>query len=150
MGSLCARGNSLIAVTDAAASVGALHRYPGESRWRKVSWDDAVHLVGRRIKDVRDREMGGRTDSKGSSNRLENLGMICGGSLTNEEAYLLAKLFRSIGTVNMDTTVRAGRGMAVLGLLSVLGLPAPTHPPTDVAESDLVIEIGRASWRERV
>ncbi|NOY87293.1 MAG: molybdopterin-dependent oxidoreductase [Deltaproteobacteria bacterium] len=142
MGSLCARGNSLIAVTDAAASVGALHRYPGESRWRKVSWDDAVHLVGRRIKDVRDREMRGRADSKGSSNRLENLGMICGGSLTNEEAYLLAKLFRSIGTVNMDTTVRASRGMAILGLLSVLGLPAPTHPPTDVAESDLVIVAG--------
>ncbi|GBE16132.1 formate dehydrogenase-O major subunit precursor [bacterium BMS3Abin14] len=142
MGSLCARGISLTAVTDSVKSVGSLHRYPGESSWREVSWEDAVYAVGRRIKDARDHEMSGRTTAGMSSNRLDNMGMICGGSLTNEEAYLLSKLFRSMGMVKMDTTVRVSYGMAVQGLSGVLGLPAPTHPPTQVAESDLVIVAG--------
>ncbi len=141
-GSLCSRGAALLAVSDLAGPPGPMVRNPGSDRWEEITWRQAVRRLGRRIKDHRDRELKKAIDDPKAPNRFEGMGIISGGNLTNEEAYLVSKLFRSLGVINMDTTVRASRGMAVLGLLEVLGLPAPTHPPVQVAQSDVVFLVG--------
>ncbi len=142
-GSLCARGTCLTAVSEVTREARPLHRFPGSSQWSEIEWGQGIDTVTRRIKDLRDRELDRREDSKKESvNRFDGVGVIAGGNLTNEEAYLVSKLFRALGVVNMDTTVRAGRGQAVLGLFDVLGLPGPTHPPSQVAQSDVAIVVG--------
>jgi formate dehydrogenase major subunit len=142
-GSLCARGTCLTAVSEVTREARPLYRFPGSSQWSEIEWEQGIDTVTRRIKDFRDRELEKREDSgKQSVNRFNGVGVIAGGNLTNEEAYLVSKLFRALGIVNMDTTVRASRGQAVLGLFDVLGLPGPTHPPSQVAQSDVAIVVG--------
>ncbi|MGE5589766.1 MAG: molybdopterin-dependent oxidoreductase, partial [Bacillota bacterium] len=67
-----------------------------------VSWQDALSEAARRLKQVR--------EEKGA----QALGVIGGGRLTNEEAYLLQKFARAgLGTANVDHRV-AGQTVASL------------------------------------
>jgi len=109
----------------------------------EIGWDKAIDLVARRLKDLRDRELGlYPSDGEKIVNRFDSLGVVTGGCLTNEEAYTISKLCRALGVLNMDTSARASHGMAVSGLLDTLGLPGGTHPVTQVAYSDVVVLIG--------
>jgi NADH-quinone oxidoreductase subunit G len=56
----------------------------------QISWDDAFGLWGKAIRDA--------IGTKGAA----SVGAIGGGRLTNEEAYLLQRVFRSIGVANLD------------------------------------------------
>jgi anaerobic selenocysteine-containing dehydrogenase len=143
-GSLCARGNSLTSsVNDRPAEKKPLYRAPGSDKWQEISREEAIQLMARRIKDLRDRELGYVNDNFGDqSNRFDGLGVLAGGTLTNEEAYTFSKLFRTLGVTNMDTTVRSSHGMALQGLMDSLGFPGATHPATQVALSDVVVLVG--------
>jgi len=142
-GSLCSRGAALTGSSDQADTPRPLYRPPGGDRFTEIGWEEAVHLVARRIKDLRDRELGlFSADEEKISNRFDSLGVVTGGCLTNEEAYTVSKFFRALGVLGMDTSVRASHGMAVSGLLDTLGLPGATHPVTQVAYSDVVVLIG--------
>jgi NADH-quinone oxidoreductase subunit G len=63
----------------------------------QIGWDDAFALWGKAIKD-----------GIATSGRTA-LGAIGGGRLTNEEAYLLQHLFRSLGVNNVDWRAGAQR-----------------------------------------
>ncbi|UCF87796.1 MAG: molybdopterin-dependent oxidoreductase [bacterium] len=142
-GSLCPRGASLTGSLDLAEVSRPLYRPPGAESFEEIDWDKAVHLVARRIKDLRNRDLG--IFSGGGEkifNRFDSLGVITGGNLTNEEAYTTSKLFRALGVLGMDTTVRSSHGMAVSGLLDTLGIPGGTHPATQVGHSDVVVLVG--------
>ena len=142
-GSLCSRGAGLIESLGGADDLKPMYRPPGGNGFREIGWDKAVHLVARRIKDLRDRDLGiFSVEGEKISNRFDSIGVVTGGCLTNEEAYLVSKLFRALGVVNLDTTARASHGMAVSGLLDTLGLPGSTHPVTQVAYSDVVVLVG--------
>jgi formate dehydrogenase major subunit len=120
-----------------------LYRAPGSDKWQEISRDEAVELLARRVKDLRDRELGYvNLNDESFSNRFDGLGVIAGGNLTNEEAYTFPKLFRTLGVVNMDTTVRSSHAMALLGLMDSLGFPGATHSATQVALSDVVVLVG--------
>ena len=140
-GTLCARGVSLTAAGGALEDVHPLYRKPGSEKWETMSWDQGVERIVRRLKDFRDRELSFSGDST-HPNTFRGLGVITGGALTNEEAYLTSKLFRSLGVVNLDSTVRSSHGLAALGLLDAFGLPAATHASTQVAHSDVVVLVG--------
>jgi formate dehydrogenase major subunit len=143
LGSLCSRGAALTGSLDVADISKPLYRPPGGDSFQEIEWDKAVHLVARRLKDLRDRDLGlFSADGEKISNRFDSLGIITGGSLTNEEAYAISKFFRALGVLSMDTTVRASHGMAVSGLLETLGLPGGTHPVTQAAYSDVVVLVG--------
>jgi len=142
-GSLCSRGAALLEPLAGTAAPGPLYRAPGGSAFKEISLKDAVHTVARRLKDLRDRDLGILSpEGDQTSNRFESIGVIAGGCLTNEEAYLASKLFRALGVTGLDTTVRASHGMAVTGLLDTLGFPGATHPVTQVAYSDVVVLVG--------
>jgi formate dehydrogenase major subunit len=142
-GSLCARGISLVTTLEIAGASEPLYRAPGSNNWEKVSWAKAVDILARRLKDLRDRDLNLLFPDKTSPpNRFNSLGVIAGGCLTNEEAYTAAKLFRCLGVLRMDTTVRASHGMGLLGLMDTLGLPGATHPVAQIAYSDVVVLVG--------
>ncbi|MDF1535428.1 MAG: molybdopterin-dependent oxidoreductase [bacterium] len=143
-GSLCARGSVLTtSINDSPAGVTPLYRPPGSNRWKEIGWEEAVKLTARRIKDLRDRELGYVNGDGGKPvNRFDGLGVLAGGSLTNEEAYTVSKLFRALGVTNMDTTVRSSHAMALLGLMDSLGFPGATHPAPQVVHSDVVVLVG--------
>jgi NADH-quinone oxidoreductase subunit G len=69
--------------------------YRKEGAWTQIGWDDAFLMWAKAIRDALD------------SGGAETVGAIGGGRLTNEEAYLLARLFRTLGVRNLDW--RAGR-----------------------------------------
>ena len=120
-----------------------LYRAPGNRRWIRISWADAVDILARRLKDLRDRENTILPPRKEPlTNRFDSVGVVAGGCLTNEEAYTAAKLFKSLGVGQLDTTVRSSHGAGVIGLMETLGLPGATHPVTQVAFSDVVVLAG--------
>ncbi len=63
--------------------------------WTQIGWDDALLLWSKAITDA--------IAQRGP----ESVGAIGGGRLTNEEAFALAHVFRSLGVQNLDW--RAGR-----------------------------------------
>jgi formate dehydrogenase major subunit len=122
---------------------GPLYRAPGSEKWEDIGWPEAVDLIARRLKDLRDRDLGmNPADKTPVPNRVNSLGIIAGGCLTNEEAYTMAKLFRCFGVFRMDTTVRSSHGMGVLGIMDTLGFPGATHPVTQISSSDVVMLMG--------
>jgi len=143
VGSLCSRGAALTGSLGVAENTRPLYRPPGSDSFKEIGWDKAVDLVARRLKDLRDRDLGlFPAEGEKISNRFDSLGVVTGGSLTNEEAYATSKFFRALGVLGMDTSVRASHGMAVSGLLDTLGLPGGTHPVTQISYSDVVVLIG--------
>ena len=68
--------------------------YKQNDEWIQIGWDDALQLWADAIADAV------KVDSK-------RVGVIGGGRLTNEEAFLLAHVFRAKGIENLDW--RAGR-----------------------------------------
>lgn len=142
-GSLCSRGNGLVESVYKAEITRPLYRPPGGESFTEIGWDEAVDLLARRLKDLRDRDLGlFPADGGKVANRFDSLGVEAGGCLTNEEAYVLSKFFRSLGVLGMDTSVRASHGMAVTGLLETLGLPGATHPVNQAGHSDVVVLVG--------
>jgi NADH-quinone oxidoreductase subunit G len=90
---LCDRGRYNINFYDSDARITQpLYKQNGE--WVQIGWDDALSLwataIGEAVKA-----------------NPKSAGVIGGGRLTNEEAFLLAHVFRTIGVQNLDW--RAGR-----------------------------------------
>ena len=141
-GSLCARGAAVVKVNDIWEKQKPLYRRPGAVDWEEMSLDGILAKTGRRIKDLREIRMRSAKGRGNERNRFDSMAVITGGNLTNEQAYTTAKLFRSLGVVHMDTTVRASRGMAISGLIDSLGLPGPTHSADQIARSDVVVLLG--------
>ncbi len=142
MGSLCARGAAFVKVNGIWEKQKPLYRRPGALDWEEISLDSALGRVARRIKDMRDVRMRTAKGKGSERNRFDSMALIAGGNLTNEQAYTAVKLFRSLGVVHMDTTVRSCRGMAAAGLMDTLGLPGPTHSTDQVAKADVVVLLG--------
>lgn len=93
-GWLCDRGRYNVGYLDSPERlVSPMLRVAGE--FTQISWDDAIALWAAKLKEAR----------LGQS--ASAIGVIGGGRLLNEEAYLLAHVFREYGVENLDW--RAGR-----------------------------------------
>ncbi len=64
--------------------------YRKDGGWTQIGWDDAFGLWASAIREAIDR------------NGAQSVGAIGGGRLTNEEAFVLARLFRALGVRNLD------------------------------------------------
>ncbi|MDQ6929553.1 MAG: molybdopterin-dependent oxidoreductase [Candidatus Eremiobacteraeota bacterium] len=89
-GWLCDRGRYNIGyVTDDRRITSPLYKQNG--RWMQITWKDAIELWAAAIRAA----------------APQAVGVLGGGRLLNEEAYLLQHVFRGAGVVNLDW--RAGR-----------------------------------------
>jgi molybdopterin-dependent oxidoreductase alpha subunit len=115
----------------------ALHRlgrvpYPllrrrGEPGFSKLSWADALSLVGQHWRAADPDRIGVFLTSRG---------------LTNETYYTAQKLARVGGTPHVDTCARLCHAASSVGLKETLGFAAPTLSLKDWLEAELIVVIG--------
>ena len=106
------------------------------SEWLPISWDEAISLAAERLSALRDRH------------GPNALGGLASSRSTNEAAYLLQKLFRTvIGTNNVDCCARVCHSSTALALQKVTGTGAASASFADI-ESALCIVLAGANPTE--
>ena len=104
---------------------------PDRSEWREATWDEALDLVADRLVEIYRRD--------GS----DAMAVYCCAKATNEENYLLQKLYRSLfRTNNVDHCTRLCHAGSVVALLKSLGTSAMSNTAAEVIYSDCFIVTG--------
>jgi len=106
-GTLCSKGISLkeFVVNDRRLTK-PLHRAAGASEWKEISWDEAIALAVKKIKETRDRDFVEKDAQGRIVNRLDTIGMIGGCTDTNEINYLLGKFRFGLGILPYENQAR--------------------------------------------
>ena len=99
--------------------------------FREASWEEALDLAARGLREIRERDgkyaLAGFGSAKGS----------------NEEAYLFQKLVRTgFGTNNVDHCTRLCHASSVSALLEGVGSGAVSNQVSDVMNAEVVFVIG--------
>lgn len=117
-GTLCPKGNAIIDTYNVVTKkhkrrninprriTKPLYRAPGAKEWKELSWDEALAKVAQRIKKTRDETFEEKDSNGVTVNRTTAIGALGSASLDNEENYLLHKMFRAIGIINMEHHAR--------------------------------------------
>jgi formate dehydrogenase major subunit len=99
--------------------------------FREASWEEALELVGRRLREIRE---------AGGPSALAGFGSA---KCSNEEAYLFQKLIRAgFGTNNVDHCTRLCHASSVAALLETIGSGAVTNVFADVENADVALIAG--------
>ncbi len=108
-GTLCSKGQALAQIN---MDVGKrrltkpLYRAPGSLEWEEKSWEEAIEMIARRIKDTRDPYFIAQDDEGRTVNRLEAIASLGGAALDNEECSLIVKAMRALGLVYIEHQAR--------------------------------------------
>jgi formate dehydrogenase alpha subunit len=103
----------------------------GREGWREASWDEALDLVADRLAETRRRH------------GPDALAVFCCAKATNEENYLLQKMFRAvIGTNNVDHCTRLCHAGSVVALQMAIGSSAMSNTAAEVMDTDCFIVTG--------
>ncbi|MCL7957041.1 MAG: formate dehydrogenase subunit alpha [marine benthic group bacterium] len=99
--------------------------------FREATWEEALELAGRRLREIRDEHGPGAMAGFGSA------------KCSNEEAYLFQKLIRAgFGTNNVDHCTRLCHASSVAALLETIGSGAVTNVFADVENADVALITG--------
>ena len=77
-------------------------------QWDTIDWITAISEIAAKVKATRDAP-GAFIETDGGGikvNRCQSIGVLGGSSLNNEAAYLMAKLYRALGVVYLETQAR--------------------------------------------
>ncbi len=100
----------------------------------EASWEEALDLVGERLRAIRDEHGSGALAGFGSA------------KCSNEEAYLFQKLIRAgFGTNNVDHCTRLCHASSVAALMETIGGGAVTNIFADVQNADVCLVAGSHS-----
>ena len=100
-------------------------------RFHKVSWDEALGFAASRLQEIRDQYGPGA------------VAFLDSPRCSNEEAYLLQKLARTLmGTNNVDHGAGVYCNNSINVLLDMLGIPAGTNSIGELARSGVIIVDG--------
>ena len=116
-GSICSKGNAIIDTYNTIEKKGdrvinrlrvtkPLYRAPGSTEWVEKDWDWALSEVAKRVKKTRDESFQERDEKGVVVNRSTGIATFGSASLDNEENYLLHKMFRSWGLLNIEHHAR--------------------------------------------
>lgn len=83
-----------------------LRRAPGASEWEEMTWEDAIPLVARRMKDTRDATFETTDDNGVTVNRTNGIAFIGGAANNDEDCYIGIKLARALGLVYIEHQAR--------------------------------------------
>ncbi len=101
------------------------------SQWQQVSWDEALDYVAERLVEIYRRD--------GS----DALAVYCCAKATNEDNYLLQKMFRALfRTNNVDHCTRLCHAGSVVALQMAIGSSAMSNTAAEVIKSDCFIVTG--------
>jgi formate dehydrogenase major subunit len=106
-GTLCPKGASAMELAVSKRRLASpLHRAPGATEFKRVSWDFVLDRLARNIKAARDRTFVAKDDDDKVVNRTEGLAFAGGAAFSNEEGYLATKLMRGLGLVYLEQQAR--------------------------------------------
>lgn len=106
-GTLCPKGASTLQLAVNQNRVTKpMIRKAGATEWEDISWDEALDKVARHMKDSRDKKLVLKDKDGLEVNRNEGFGFVGGATITSEEGYLTAKLFRALGCVYLEQQAR--------------------------------------------
>lgn len=101
------------------------------SEWREVTWDEALAVIAKRLVEIY-RQHGSRA-----------LAAYSCAKATNEDNYLLQKLFRSIfRSNNIDHCTRLCHAASVVALQMAVGSSAMSNTAAEVIHNDVFIVTG--------
>lgn len=104
---------------------------PERSEWREATWDEALDLIADRLVEIYRRD------------GPEAMAVYCCAKATNEENYLLQKLYRALfRTNNVDHCTRLCHAGSVVALLKSLGTSAMSNTASEVVDADCFIVTG--------
>src|SRR6266850_1873071 len=103
-----------------------IHR-AGDPRLHRLSWDEALGIIGEALRELPGERMGFFATSRG---------------IVNETYYAFQKVARLLGSNHVDLCARLCHAASVAGLKDTLGVPAPTCSLKDMIGSDLVVILG--------
>ncbi|MDW8326336.1 MAG: formate dehydrogenase subunit alpha [Anaerolineales bacterium] len=104
---------------------------PDRSEWREVSWDEALDYVADRLVEIYRRD------------GPDAMAVYCCAKATNEDNYLLQKMFRALfRTNNVDHCTRLCHAGSVAALLKSLGTSAMSNTAAEVVKTDVFIVTG--------
>jgi formate dehydrogenase (coenzyme F420) alpha subunit len=129
-GRICVRGWNVHEVVSSPDRL----RFPllkRNGRFEEVSWDEALHFVAERLREIRDRH------------GPDALAFLNSPRCSNEESYLLQKLARAvIGTNNVDHGTGVYCNNSIQVLLDMIGVPATTNAIADLGRSEVIVVDG--------
>lgn len=101
------------------------------NEWREASWDEALDYVADRLVEIYKRD------------GADALAVYCCAKATNEDNYLLQKMFRALfRTNNVDHCTRLCHAGSVTALLKSLGTSAMSNTAAEVIHNDVFIVTG--------
>lgn len=101
------------------------------SEWREVSWDEALDYVADRLVEIYQRD-GSRA-----------MAVYCCAKATNEDNYMLQKMFRALfRTNNVDHCTRLCHAASVVALQMAIGSSAMSNTAAEVIDTDVFILTG--------
>ena len=105
-GTLCPKGSSLV---DFVNSPDRLtypeYRGPGETEWKRVSWDWALDRIVRLMKDDRDKNFVAKNGDV-TVNRWTTAAFLAASASSSETGYITVKMLRALGLTAMDNQAR--------------------------------------------
>jgi molybdopterin-dependent oxidoreductase alpha subunit len=102
-------------------------RRRGEKGFRRISWDEALDVAARGLRETDPKRIGWFVTSRG---------------LTNEDYYAHQKVARFFGTNHVDTSARICHAPSTAALSATIGCAATTCSYSDWIGSDLLIFVG--------
>ncbi|MBI2181321.1 MAG: formate dehydrogenase subunit alpha [Deltaproteobacteria bacterium] len=100
-------------------------------QWREVSWDEALDYTADRLVEIYNRH------------GADAMAVYCCAKATNEDNYLLQKLYRALfRTNNVDHCTRLCHAGSVVALQMALGSSAMSNTAAEVIHSDVFLVTG--------
>ncbi len=110
---------------------GAREQAFDHDEWKQVSWDQALDYTADRLVEIYDRE------------GPDAMAVYCCAKATNEDNYLLQKMFRALfRTNNVDHCTRLCHAGSVVALQMAIGSAAMSNTAAEVIHSDVFIVTG--------
>lgn len=115
-GALCSKGASMLNLRNVYYDIGTrvlnpkrltkvLYRAPYSTSWETKTWDWAIEQIADRVKDLRDATFE-EMDGSVTVNRTKAIAHWGSAAIDNEENYLMHKLMRALGVINLDHHAR--------------------------------------------
>jgi len=114
-----------------AQTPGARTQAFDRDQWREISWDEALDYTAGRLVEIFKRD------------GADAMAVYCCAKATNEDNYLLQKLFRAVfRTNNVDHCTRLCHAGSVVALQMALGTSAMSNTAAEVIDSDVFLVTG--------
>ena len=114
-----------------AQAPGARTQAFDRDQWREVSWDEALDYTADRMVEIYQRD------------GADAMAVYCCAKATNEDNYLLQKLFRALfRSNNIDHCTRLCHAGSVVALQMALGSSAMSNTAAEVIHSDVFLVTG--------